>query len=394
MPVLTAQEVKALQPKDRRYKKHDTGGLYIEVGPGGGKWWRFRYQFQNKEHRLSVGTFPAVSLKEARIQRDEYRIMLSRGIDPKSHRESSQEAPADTFRQIALEWHAINSPQWSTAHTRKVLQRLNRDLLPHIGDEPINSIEAPTLLQVIRRIEKRGAIETAHRARSDCSSIFRFAIASGRATRDPAADIRGALAPIPKAKHFAATMDESKLGDILRAIHIYRGGPVVSCALRLAPYVFVRPGELRHARWTDINFDEAQWRFKVTKTDVDHIVPLARQSLEILREVEAYTRANSPFVFPSERSWNRPMSENGVLVAMRSCGISQDEMSGHGWRAVARTLLDEKLKYRPEIIEKQLAHVVRDPLRGAYNRTAFLPERIEMLQAWADYLDSLRDATQ
>jgi integrase len=269
-----------------------------------------------------------------------------------------------------------------------MIRLLERDIFPWLGNKPIADISAPHLLEVIRRIEQRGALETAHRAIGNCGQIFRYAVATGRAERDPSNDLRGALPPY-KTKHFASVTNPEQVGKLLSALDSYEGTLVVRCALRLAPLVFVRPGELRRAQWPDIDLDAAEWRFDVTKTNTKHIVPLSRQAMVILRELQPLT-GRSQYVFPSARSVKRPMSDNAILVAMRSLGIGKDEMSGHGFRAMARTILDEVLGFRPDYIEHQLAHAVRDPNGRAYNRTAHLAERCKMMQEWADYLDKLK----
>jgi integrase len=296
---------------------------------------------------------------------------------------------ANSFEVVAREWYAKHSPNWSANHGDRIIRRLERDIFPWIGGKPIADITAPQLLEAIHRIEQRGALETAHRALGNCGQVFRYAVATGRAERDPSGDLRGALPPVKGKKHFAAVTEPKKVAEVLRALDGYEGTLTVRCALRLAPLVFVRPGELRHAEWTDIDLDAAEWRYTVTKTDTQHIVPLSRQAVEILRELQPLT-GRGHFVFPGARSAARPMSDNAILAAMRRMGIGKDEMSGHGFRAMARTILDEVLGFRPDYIEHQLAHAVRDPNGRAYNRTAHLPERRKMMQEWADYLDKLK----
>lgn len=381
-------------PKPRRL--YDEKGLYIEVSPKGGKWWRFKYRFHGKAKLLSLGTYPAVSLKKARSRRDDARMLLEDDIDPSQHRKqqkaASIEADANSFEAIAREWYVKHSPGWAPNHANRILRRLERDIFPYVGTRPIADLKAPELLAVIRRIESRGALETAHRALGNCSQVIRYAVATGRAERDPCGDLRGALPP-PSGTHFAAATDPDKLAGILRAVDGYEGTPVVRAALRLAPLVFVRPGELRAAKWADIDLEAAEWRFTVSKTGQAHIVPLSSQAVAILRELQPLT-GRSEYVFPSARSAHRPMSDNAVLAALRRLGIGKDEMSGHGFRASARTILDEVLNFRADLIEHQLAHAVRDPLGRAYNRTAHLPERKKMMQAWSDYLDTLKAADQ
>jgi integrase len=358
----------------------------------GGKWWRLKYRFDGKEKRLSLGVYPDVGLKDARERRDECRRLLANGVDPSENRKavkaSRVQLAHNSFEMVAREWLSKYSPSWAKGHEERVRQRLERDIFPWIGEKPVGEIEAPELLTVLRRIEDRGAVDTAHRALGSCGQIFRYSIATGRCKRDTSADLRGALAPI-NGSHFASTTEPKDLARILRALDGYQGTLTVRCALRLAPLVFVRPGELRKAEWVNFDLDEAEWRFVVSKTDTPPIVPLCRQALEILREIRPLT-GRGQFVFPSARSSKRPMSDNAVLAAMRRMGIGAEEMSGHGFRAAARTILDEVLAFRADFIEHQLAHEVRDPNGRAYNRTAHLAERKKMMQAWADYLDKLK----
>lgn len=380
------------------YKMGDSGGLYLEVTPTGGKYWRLKYRIGGKEKRLSLGVYPDVPLatpkgqdriKGARELRDEARKLLAAGVDPSDHRKASNAARADraanSFEIVAREWYGKLAPTWNAAHGDRIIRRLERDVFPWIGGRPVAEVAAPELLAVLRRIEARGALETAHRALGNCGQVFRYAIATGRAVRDPSGDLRGALPPV-KGEHFAAVTEPKRLAEILRALDGYQGTFTVQCALRLAPLVFVRPGELRKARWADIDLDAAEWRYTVTKTGTPHIVPLATQAVTILRELHKLT-GHGKFVFPGARTNGRPMSDNAILAAMRRLGVPKEEMSGHGFRAVARTILDEVLGARPDLIEHQLAHAVRDPNGRAYNRTAHLPERRKMMQQWADWLD-------
>ena len=391
---LTDTAIRNAKPSDKARRLFDGGGLYLEVAPSGGKWWRLKYRFGGKEKRLSLGVYPDVSLKDARERRDEARKLLSNDIDPSENRKAAKAAQVEragnSFEVIAREWYAKHSPNWSAGHGDRIIRRLERDIFPWIGAVPIAEIGAPRLLEVIRRIEQRGALETAHRALGNCGQVFRYAVATGRAERDPSGDLRGALPPV-KGTHFASVTEPKKVAEVLRAIDGYEGTLPVRCALRLAPLVFVRPGELRHAEWADIDLDAAEWRYTVSKTGTQHIVPLADQAVAILRELQPLTERGR-YVFPSARSprGDRPMSDNAILAAMRRMGISKDEMSGHGFRAMARTILDEVLGFRPDYIEHQLAHAVRDPNGRAYNRTAHLPERRQMMQEWADYLDKLK----
>jgi integrase len=299
------------------------------------------------------------------------------------------ERTVNSFEIVAREWFVRHSPSWVKSHSDKIIQRFERDIFPWIGNTPISEVTPPILLSVIRRIEERGALETAHRALNTCGQVFRYSIATGRSERDCSQDLKGALPPV-KAKHFAAQTDPKRFGDLLKIFEDYHGSLIVRCALRLAPLVFVRPGELRHAKWKDIDFEAAQWSYIVTKTNSPHIVPLASQAIAILKELHPLT-GNSTFIFPSARSNARPMSDNAILAALRRVGIGKEEATGHGFRATARTLLDEVLRIPPHLIEHQLAHAVRDPNGRAYNRTTHLLERKKMMQDWADYIDSLKE---
>lgn len=380
------------KPETKAYKISDEKGLFMHVTPQGNKYWRLKYRFGGKEKLLALGVYDDVTLAKAREKRDEARRLLADGIDPGEHKkvmkQVANERSANSFEVVAREWFVKYSSNWVKSHADKIMQRFLRDIFPWIGNKPITEVTPPVLLSVIRRIEERGALETAHRALSNCGQVFRYAIATGRAERDSSQDLRGALPPV-KTKHFAAQTDPKRFGDLLKIFDDYQGSLIVRSALRLAPLFFVRPGELRHAQWEDFDFEKAQWSFIVTKTNTPHIVPLATQALEILAELQPLT-GNSTYVFPSARSNSRPMSDNAILAALRRLGISKEEASGHGFRATARTLLDEVLRVRPDIIEHQLAHTVRDPNGRAYNRTAHLIERKKMMQDWADYLDRLK----
>lgn len=392
---LSDTKIRSLKPKKAVYRVYDERGLYLEVSPSGGRWWRLKYYkpVVKTENRLSLGTYPEVGLKEARARRDEARKLLSQDIDPSDHRRiirrDAKRRADNSFESVAREWFAKQKPRWVEGHSLRLERLLERDIFPFrgFGSRPIASIAPPDVLAMLRPIEERTA-ETAHRAQQLCSQIFRYGIATSVCTSDPTRDLRGALAPVSKG-HFAATTEPKRLGTILSAIDAYDGTLVVRSALRLAPLLFVRPGELRKAVWADVDLKNAEWRYRVTKTAVDHIVPLSRQAVAILRSLHDLT-GRGMYVFPGARSRRRPMSDNAVLVALRAMEISNEEMTGHGFRAVARTILDEVLSFRPDIIEHQLAHAVKDPNGRAYNRTSFLPERTAMMQKWADYLDDLK----
>lgn len=398
--------IKASKPKTAPYRLFDGDGLYLLIQPDGKKWWRLDYTFAGKRKTVSLGVYPSTGLSLARAKASKERALVASGIDPSTARKTAKAKQAETneaerrvadgiplvgsFEDVARTWYSKQSSKWVPSHGEKIIRRLERDVFPWMGARTISEIRPSEILAVLRRIEARGAIETAHRAASNCGQVFRFAVAEGRIDSDPTHDLRGALETV-KPVHMAAITDPAKVGELLRVFDAYQGSLIVRCALQLAPLVFVRPGELRKAEWADIDLDAAEWRFVASKTGVDHIVPLASKAVEILREVHALT-GGGRYVFPSARTGERPMSDNAILAAMRRMGIAKDEMSGHGFRAMARTILDEVLGMRPDLIEHQLAHAVKDPNRRAYNRTAHLPERRKMMQQWADYLDKLKAA--
>jgi integrase len=397
IPQLSETVVRKAKPKESEYKLFDGGGLFLLVTPSGGKLWRFNYRFNGKRNTLSFGPYPAISLSEARTKRDEARKQLANDLDPAAVRKATKQAAiteAETFEAVAREWHVKFTPTWKAGHAETTMARMERDLFPWIGKMPINEIKAPELLTVLRRVESRGALETAHRVRSIAGQVFRYAVATGRAERDCAGDLRGAL-PQPTEKHHAAITDPKQVAPLLRAIDGYEGGFVVKCALRLAPLFFVRPGELRHAEWSEVDIDNALWNIPAGKMKMNqpHIVPLCTQAIEILTELKQLTGA-SRYLFPSERSFARPISNNTLNAALRRMGYDKDTMTAHGFRAMARTILDEVLQQRLDLIEHQLAHAVRDPNGRAYNRTAHLEGRRDMMQLWADYLDGLRQGAQ
>lgn len=391
---LTDTTIRKAKPATKPYKLADGGGLYLEVAPTGGKWWRWKYRRPStgKENRLSFGTYPEIGLADARARRDDARRLLANGIDPGEQRKAAKaaktERSANSFATVADELLMQRAKKLAAGSVVRERRMLEKDLAPYIGSLPIADVTAPVLLAALRKIEARGAVETAHRAKTLAGLVFRYAIATGRAERNPAADLQGALSQ-PQGEHFASVTEPAQVAPLLRALHSYAGTPVAIAALKLAPLVFVRPGELRRAHWADIDLDAAEWRFTTSKTGTPHIVPLATQAVEILRELHPLT-CRGEYVFPSVRGRDRPMSENTVNAALRRMGFDSDTMTGHGFRAMARTILDEVLGFRPDYIEHQLAHAVRDPNGRAYNRTAHLAERRKMMQAWADYLDELR----
>lgn len=331
-----------------------------------------------------------MSLKDARERRAEARKLLTHGIDPSENRKAQKFAQAgraaSSFETVAREWFAKHSPAWATTHARKIIQRLERDVFPWLGSKPIAEIAAPELLSVLRRIENRGALDTAHRAHQNCGQIFRYGIATGRCDRDPASDLRGALAPAQHG-HFASITEPARVGELLRAIDGFRGTLVVQSALRLAPLFFVRPGELRKAEWVQFDFEKCTWRYFVTKTKSEHLVPLAKQAVAILQDLQPLT-GRGKFVFPG-RDPKKPMSDAALNAALRRMGYTQDEMTGHGFRSMASTLLHEQ-GWNHQVIERQLAHAERNAVSAAYNFAEHLPERRKMMQEWADYLDGLK----
>lgn len=389
---LSDMQCRTAKPKERDYRLKDEKGLSLLIKPTGGKWWRMDYTFGGKRKTLSMGTYPDTSLKMARDKRDEARQMIAKGIDPSANRKAAKTVHTgdipNSFKLITIEWLAKKKGEWVEDYYSKVEARMKNDILPWLGDQAITDIEAIDIIAVLRRIEARGALETAHRARVSISQIFRYAVYTGRAKINPAREISEALAK-PKEQHMAAITEPALVGGLLRQMADYSGTFIVRCALQLAPLVFVRPGELRQAQWKDINLNTAEWRFKASKTGHNHLVPLSRQAVEVLKSVHPLT-GHSHYVFPSSRTDHRPMSNNAVLSAFRRMGIEKEEMSGHGFRAMARTLLAERLRYDDAIIEHQLAHQVRDVHGRAYNRTTFLDDRKIMMQHWADYLDNLK----
>lgn len=389
---LNALIIKSAKPKDKKYRLSDSGGLYMEVTPSGGKLWRMKYRFLKKEKLLSFGAFPIVTLKEARLYRDEAKSLLSKGIDPsvvkKELKESKLAASKNSFKAVTQEWISKNSTKWSSSNTNNVSKRLEQHVFPHIGNKSISSITAPDLLKVINRIEKTGTIYTAHKTLQNCGQVFRYAMATARCTTDPTTALKGALPPI-QSKHHASITDPKKIGALLRAINGYEGNFITQCALKLAPLVFVRPGELRHAEWQEIDFDKAEWRIPAEKMKMKavHIVPLSKQAIAILEDIYTVT-GHGKYVFPSVRTNTRPMSENTVNAGLRRLGYTKEEMTGHGFRSMASTLLNEQ-GWHWDAVERQLAHAERNSIRAAYNYAEHLPERIKMMQHYANYLDGL-----
>jgi integrase len=387
--MLSNTVISGAKPREKAFKLADGGGLYLLVTPAGSRWWRLRFRVRGTEKMLSLGTFPDVSLKLARERRDQARRDLANGIDPSAKRRTEKMASGNTFEAIAREWFGRFSPNWAPGYSSKVIRRLEICVFPWIGSMPISQIKPPDLLSCLRRVEARGKLGTAHRALQVCGRVFRYSVATGRAERDPSGDLRGALPP-KQEKHQASFTDPKSVAGLLRAIDAYDGSTVVRNALRLAPLVFVRPGELRAAEWNEFNLDAGEWRIGAErmKMRVQHIVPLALQAVAILREMEPVTGAGR-FVFPSPRTDKRPLSDNGMLAALRRMGFEQGVLTVHGFRSTASTLLNEQ-GWHPDAIERQLAHSERDGVRAAYNYAEYLPERRKMMQAWANYLEALR----
>lgn len=388
---LTDIQVKSATPREKPYKLADSGGMHLLINPNGSKYWRMKYRIAGKEKYLPLGVYPEVSLKEARAKAADAKRDISQGLDPMAERKAQKlqlhAAHENTFEVLANAWFVMISPEWSPTHKERTQNLLKNHLFPWLGQRPINEITPPELLAALHRAQDRGLLETAKRAKQTASQVFRYAIRVGKLSSDPSRDLTGALTT-PKVTHFSAITEPQGVASLMQAIDSYTGSPAVKAALQLSALLFQRPGEIRQMRWDQIDWDAAEWRYLVTKTDKQHIVPLAAQSLTILRELQPYTE-RSEFVFPSARGAARPMSENAVRVALRTMGYTNEQMTPHGFRAMARTVLDEQLGFPVEWIEHQLAHKVKDPLGNAYNRTKHLKQRKEMMQKWADYLDAL-----
>ncbi|WP_434718123.1 integrase arm-type DNA-binding domain-containing protein [Paraburkholderia sp. A1BS-2L] len=394
---LTDLTIKAAKPIGKTQKLWDGGGLYLEITPTGSKLWRMKYRVDRREKKLSFGQYPYITLKDAREEREKARTLLAKGIDPGEHKKAVQAErlarTANSFEAVAREWFGRMMADRAPSHKSKVLARLENDIFPWLGRRPIAEITTPEVLACLRRIEDRGARDTAHRAMQNCAAVFRYAVTIGVANANPCVHLKGALPPA-KPGHFAAITDPEQVGPLLRRMDAVGATFIVRCALRLAPYLFCRPGELRTMRWDEVHLDAAEWRYFASKGGEPHLVPLARQAVAILRELQPLT-GRWPYVFPGRDDKKQPMSGNTVNVALRRAGIStRDEQTGHGFRAMARTILHERLHIDRDVIEHQLAHRVPDPLGTAYNRTKFLGERRQMMQRWADYLDRLRDGRE
>ena len=424
---LTDTSIKQTKPAATPVKLTDEKGLHLLINPNGSRYWRFSYRFDGKQKTLALGVYPDTSLKQARIYRDEVRQLIANGTDPAELRKAEKGAIAaakqqeeaeaeakrqaaeverllkaggaipDSFRAVGEEWVLRHLANKAASHRSKVISRLERDVYPYIGNAPANAITAPLVLEVIRRVEARGTIETAHRVKHHISQVMNYAVATGRATYNPCPALAGALVPKPSPKHFAAPTEPKDVAPLLRMMAGYKGSPLTKCALTLAPLLFVRPGELRAMEWAHIDFEACELRYTPpktrNKTAIEIIVPLPKQAITALREIQPLT-GGGRYVFPGARSDTRPMSANTVNAALKRLGIdTQEELTRHGFRAMARTLLDEVHSFNRDAIELQLAHQIKDPLGRAYNRTKHLAERKRMMQVWADYLDALREGT-
>ena len=390
---LSEVAIRAAKPRDRSYKVYDEKGLYLLVKPSGGRLWRFKYVHGGVEKLLSLGAYPDVPLKLARERRNEARKQVAAHVDPVLKRRAEKSARANTFSALTEEWLQTKKNSLSESTWNRDRDQLVKLVGPYLGNRPIAEIEAPELLMVLKRLERKGVLDTAHRVRAVCGRVFRYAIATGRATRDISADLKGALAP-KATQSYAAITDPNKVGQLLRAIEDYDGQATTQAALKLAAYLFVRPGELRGAEWSEFDLERNEWRIPAERMKMGemHIVPLARQPLEILRELQART-GEGRFVFPAIGKRERPLSENTLNAALRRLGYSTNEMTSHGFRSIASTLLNEQ-GWHPDLIELQLAHKERNKVRAAYNRAQRVEERRKMMQAWADHLDGLRDRTK
>jgi integrase len=391
---LNDQIIKNAKTKETKYKLQDGRGLFLEVRPNG-KYWRLRYRFGGKYEELTIGPYPEITLKAARLATEDARIQLRNNINPiqekRLNKLSNIRASNSSFESVAQEYIATKEHIWAASHTKKINIILKNNLLPWLGQRPIAEITAPELLQVLRITEARGKLSSSQRAKNLAGQIFRYAIAAGLAERDPSQDLKGAL-KTPKTRHLSAITEPEDVGRLLVAMDNYHGTPIVKAALLLSPLLFCRPGELRQLEWSEVDFEKARITIPVSKMktrEQDHIIPLSKQAIRLLRDIQPLT-GRGRYVFPSARSVTRPLSDGAVRVALQTLGYDKETMSAHGFRAIARTLLDEVLGYRIDWIEHQLAHTVIDPNRRAYNRTAHLDGRAEMMQGWADYLDSLR----
>lgn len=396
---LTDTVIKAAKPKleGKSTKYTDGGGLYLLAMPSG-KYWRYDYTHAGKRRTLALGVYPDINLKTAREKHQEARELLARGVDPSEYKQQAKSAQIalteNSFEAIAREWYVKNQQKWKSTHADKILSRLEQDAFPWLGSRPIAVIEPPEILKCLRRVEERGAIETAHRIKQSIGQVFRYAVATGRAQRDQTADLKGALSAV-KSKHFAALTNPQQVGQLLRDIQTYEGHIETRIALRVSAYLFQRPNEIRRMEWLELDFEKRVWSLPAEKMKMGeaHLVPLPEQVVQLLQEIKPFT-GHWLYVFPALTDRKKPMSDNTIRLALRRMGYDNDTMTPHGFRAMARTLLDEELEVNPIYIEQQLAHAVKDANGTAYNRTKHLKQRVEMMQQWADYLDRLREGAQ
>lgn len=393
---LTDTAIRKAKPKDKTYKLSDGGGLYLEIALSGSKLWRMKYRYAGKEKRLSFGSYPTVGLADARQCRDDAKKLLADNIDPSEvkriEKQQREIISSNSFEAVARDWFDRHLSKKAETTKAKVTSRMERFVLPYIGKRPISELTAPDILAVVRRVETHGSLDTAHRVQQEIGQIIRYAIQTGRAVSDPTPSLRGALPPITQTHFASPAEDPVKVGELLRTMEAFKGSPTVAAAIKILPMVFCRPVELRMMKWADVDLDAAEWRYTATKTNTPHLVPLTKQVIAILKELHPLTgHLLGGYVFSGGRSVMRPMSDAAINAAYRRLGIdTRTELTGHGWRSVARTMLHERLGYAPDVIERQLAHAVKDANGTAYNRTRFIDERRKMMQAWADYLDKLR----
>ena len=389
---LTELQIKKAQPKEKVYRLFDGHGLHIEITPKGQKWWRYKYLYNGKEKRMSLGVYPEISLKEARDRHMEERLKLAKGIDPSAARKVQKQqtftSKTNTFEALGREWFETYKKGVTEGQSTRVIRRLDRDIFPFLGKLPIQDIKVADIKTALDRMTQRGVVESAHRALQNIHQILQLALITERIDRNVATNL-SSLLPAKQVKHFAAITDPKRVGELMRMIEGYQGNIITIAALKIMPLVFVRSLELRQARWSDINLEEGMWKFTISKTTTEHAVPLSKQAINILKDLLPYTQ-NRDYVFYSDVSTKRFLSENTLASALRKLGVPKEEMSVHGFRAMARTLCHERLGIRPEVIEHQLGHNVPDALGQAYNRTRFIDDRITLMQRWADYLDQLR----
>jgi integrase len=390
---LTDLQVQKAKAKEKEYKLSDGGGLYLLVTPTGGKLWRFDYRFNDKRKTLSFKTYPEISLSQARINREEARKLVANGVDPSEFKKEQaykrELESQNTFELVTRKWFDTHKGRWSEGHSKHILSRFENDIFPVVGNKPLVDVRRRDLTKILEAVSKR-ALETAHRMKIAINQMLNYAVAHEYIPQNPLGDTRGLLPKIVH-KHMAAPTDPKEVGPLLRALDGFSGSGIVRAAMQLAPMLFCRPGELRHMEWTEVNFETAEWNIPAAKMKMRqaHLVPLSKQAVDILKELHLLT-GHGRYAFPCHRTPQKCMSDNAINAALRRLGFEKDEITNHGFRAMARTMLDEILGFRPDIIEHQLAHAVRDPLGRAYNRTTHLVERKKMMQTWADYLDGLK----